>query len=90
MRLFCFQGGGEVQEQRVGDEQPEAPPLPHSVREVQGEDRVRHQRRSESLENCSSKSRHCYFEVNMIKMIYKLGNMTTVNKSLLGVFQSVE
>jgi hypothetical protein len=28
---FCFQGGGQVQEQRAGDQQPEATPLPHQV-----------------------------------------------------------
>jgi hypothetical protein len=33
--VLCFQGGGEVQEQRAGDEQPEAAPLPHSVGKVQ-------------------------------------------------------
>ncbi len=58
-----FQGGGEVQEQRVGDEQPEASPLPHPLGQVQGEDRVGNQRRAESFKNRVTKSRYCNFKV---------------------------
>ena len=56
-------GGGQVQEQRAGDLQPEAPPLPHPVGQVPGEDRLRPQRRKQGLQDRAAEGGHCHFEV---------------------------
>ncbi len=78
-----FQGGGQVQEQRAGDEQPEAPPVLDSVRKVQRKNRVGHQRGSESLENRAPKSRHCYFKVKKEKRkLFVKQTVKVVNRTL--------
>ena len=60
-----FQGGGQVQEQRSGDKQPEETPVPHPIGQVQGENRVRHQRRSASFQDSLAESRYRHFKVQI-------------------------
>ena len=62
---MTFQGGGQVQEQRSGDKQPEETPVPHPIGQVQGENRVRHQRRSASFQDSLAESRYRHFKVQI-------------------------
>ena len=60
---FVFQGRGQVQEQRAGDQQPEAASLPHQVGQVPGKNRVSHQRSPEGLEDRPTEGRHRHLKV---------------------------